>query len=182
MKRKVYSSIDYASVNKEDHTIDITIVFNEFVSELEIAAAIIQHPMSLSINKRWSDEHLTAYSDFITSVESMIGSRFQIIKSYQSKKSYAYYIDFKVPVDDMEEAVVWTVRFRIADHLEKGDRAENLDFNSNLIFKSIVIGDNLELSTPFNVLNQIRRILNGLAVGDFNVLYERYTSRDFKFE
>ena len=112
----------------------------------------------------------------------MIGSRFKITKSYQSKKSYAYYIDFKVPVDDMEDAAMWTVRFRIADHSEKGDKAENLDFNNNLIFKSIVIGDNLESSTPFNALNQIRRILNGLAVGDFNVLYERYTSRDFKFE
>lgn len=182
MRRKVYSSIDYASVNRESHTIDITIVFNEFVSELEIAAATIQHPIGLSKNKRLSDEHLTAYSDFITSVESMIGSRFKITKSYQSKKSYAYYIDFKVPVDDMEDAAMWTVRFRIADHSEKGDKAENLDFNNNLIFKSIVIGDNLESSTPFNALNQIRRILNGLAVGDFNVLYERYTSRDFKFE
>lgn len=182
MRRKVYSSIDYASANKENHIIDITIVFNEFISELEIAAATIQHPLGLSKNKRWSDEHLAAYSDFITSVESMIGGRFKITKSYQSKKSYAYYIDFKVPVDDMEEAVVWTVRFRIADHSEKSDRAENLDFNSNLIFKSIIIGDNLESSSPFNALNQIRRILNGLAVGDFNVLYEWYTSRNFKFE
>lgn len=182
MIRKVYSSIDYSRINRENHTIDITIVFNEFVSELEIAAATIQHPIGLSTNKRWSDEHLTAYSDFITSVESMTSGLFKITKSYQSKKSYAYYIDFQVPIDDMEDAVVWTVRFRIADHLEKGDRAENLDFNDNLIFKSIVIGDNLELSNPFNALNQIRRILNGLAVGDFNVLYERYTSHDFKFE
>lgn len=175
--KRVYSSI--ANTNYNEHVIDIVIEFYNIADTSEVAAATIKHPVGLSPKERWSDEQLTAYSDFIASVESMVGSRFEISNSYQSKKSYAYYIDFKVPVDDIDDIVMWTVRFRIADHEQKGDKSENLDFSSNFIFKSITIGDNFSSDQPFQILNSIRKILNGLAVGDFNVLYTRYKSSYF---
>ena len=145
----------------------IEIIINTEVSESEVAASEkIKHPLSVKKKNRLSDDELRLYNDFIDSMRTPIISRnFIIIREYQSKKSYAYYIDFD-PVDKQGQPFNGPVRiqFRFAEHNQKHGKAENT--SSDLIIKSFTFND-ITYDSYYPIFKKVIDICNHLQEGDF---------------
>lgn len=145
----------------------IEIVFNYDYKFDDIAASErVKHPTSVKKKFRMSDSQLQTYNDLVDSmIAPLIKRNFIINKEYQSKRSYAYYIDF-YPVDREGNRHDESVRllFRAAEHQMK--HGEEGPVSEDLILKSfMLLGE--EYKDPFALQRKVIDICEHLMDGDF---------------
>lgn len=135
----------------------------------DIAAVNLNHPHS---KFKLTDSELQVYSDFVESMISPIQAHeFKITESYQSKKSYAYYVKF-YPVDKEGKILDQVnVIFRLAEHRSKTiDHSSNSSSNKSRRFiKSFVIND-LVYTDPLAFQNRVDYLCDRLQEGDYSEL------------
>lgn len=165
MKRYIRPIDDEATMYAAKYIIEV--VFNYGANSSEVAASNrVKQPNHIKRQYRLSDSQLQTYNDL---VDSMIGPllkrKFIINGEWQSKKSYAYYIDF-YPVDRDGNKFPDHVRmiFRASDHDivhgEEGLVAEDL------VLKSFTLmGETYK--DPFSLQRKIIDICEHLMDGDF---------------
>lgn len=148
-----------------DYFIEITI--NTDVEHTNIAASeLVKHPKSIKKSARFTDEELRFYNDFIDSMRApIIHRKFRIKNEYQSKRSYAYYIDF-YPRDrnGKEFGELVEIIFRVAEHNIKHGDVD--DTSETLIIKSFTL-DGVTYPTPYDLQKKIIEICEHLQDGDF---------------
>ena len=155
-------------IRKSNPVYIILIDINTEVVQSNVAAAnYVNHPKSVKRSIRMSDQELKFYNDFIDEMRTPILSRnFIILKEYQSKKSYAYYIDF-FPIDHQGNRFQEAVRilFRVADH----DTAYREDdrVSEELIIKSFTL-NGVTYASPYQLRKKISDICDHLQDGDFD--------------
>lgn len=150
---------------KPSHTIDIVVEFNQCWDD--IAASAVEHPKNVKKKYLWSDDELTAYNDLIETIIGIIRShKFEILQSYQSKRSYSYYIDF-LPTSGDE---VIEIRFRIADHARRELSDEGIVTTDNApIIKSFTLGSK-KYPNMIDIYKAVKHICDDLAKGDYYTL------------
>lgn len=161
--------------NNTVRVMDIHIMV-ESAEDNRLVASYI-HPPSIRAEYKLSEIQLGAYEDFIDTVISIINHYgFEINKSYQSKKSYAYYVEFKV--FDIEESN-WLVRFRISAH-NSSTFKDIQNVNYRTIFRKIMIGTDKEFTSYSQAIKGIDYICKGLAIGDLEVINTSYEDMTFE--
>ncbi len=153
--------------NMYDAKYVIEIVFNYGPKYEDVAAsARVMHPKNIRKIDRLTDAQLRNFNDLVDSMIGPLVKRNFIIKDeYQSKKSYAYYVDF-YPVDREGCKFKDEVRiiFRASDHDlvhgEEGLVAEDL------ILKSFTLMGKT-YTDPFALQRKVIDICEHLMDGDF---------------
>lgn len=155
-------------INDKKRWIEITLYVNPSLPQ-EIAAVKLRHPSS---KLKLTDEELQIYEDFVETILSVInGHDFRIIKDYQSKRSYAYYVDF-YPVSKTGEILdLVHVIFRVAEHTMK--HGED-GLNKNVYVKSFVIND-IEYDKIMPFRNRVSYLCDRLQEGDYDELLTKPT-------
>lgn len=149
---------------KPTYVLDIEVEFNDCWDN--IADSIVNHPKNVKKKYLWSDDELTAYNDLIETVLGLIKShKFEILRNYQSKKSYSYYIDF-LPNRGSE---VIEIRFRITDHSKRSLNDETAFSGSAPIIKSFVMGSK-RYSNLVDIYKAVKNICDDLLKGDYSAL------------
>lgn len=149
---------------KPTYVLDIEVEFNDCWNN--VAASIVNHPKNVKKKYLWSDDELTAYNDLIETVLGLIKShKFEILRNYQSKNSYSYYIDF-LPTRSNE---VIEIRFRITDHSKRSLNDETTFSDSAPIIKSFVMGSK-RYSNLVDIYKAVKNICDDLSKGDYSVL------------
>ena len=165
MKRYIKPFDDESKMYDAKYLIEI--VFNYEPNYEDVAAsARVSHPKSIKKSKRLTDAQLRTFNDLVDSmIGPLIKRKFIIKNEYQSKRSYAYYVDF-YPVDRQGVKFNDTVRilFRASDHDlvhgEEGFVAEDL------ILKSFtLLGETY--TDPFALQRKVIDICEHLMDGDF---------------
>lgn len=164
-------------------TINIVV---EFDPVLNIAASDRITYRDLPFGKQYSDEQLQWYNDMIDNVLYLVEeySGFNVIEAYQSSESYSYYIEFEAFKEDGTSLGNFTIKFRIADHLEPSkNRLRNRNSNQGSteeqikqfgnrrkkIFRSIKINE-VSQSGLREVVETIQQICDELLAGNVDVL------------
>ena len=149
---------------KPTYVLDIEVEFNDCWNN--VAASIVNHPKNVKKKYLWSDDELTAYNDLIETVLGLIKShKFEILRNYQSKKSYSYYIDF-LPTRGNE---VIEIRFRITDHSKRSLNDQTTFSDSAPIIKSFVMGSK-RYSNLVDIYKAVKNICDDLLKGDYSAL------------
>ena len=149
------------------YIIEVIINTDTVHSDVAAATSYVKHPVSIKKSARMSNQELQFYNDFIDEMHTPILSRnFIIINEYQSKKSYAYYIDF-YPVDrdgkKFDEAV--RILFRVAEHNQVHGTPDRV--SEELIIKSFTL-DGVTYPSPYRLRLKISDICEHLQDGDFD--------------
>lgn len=150
------------------YIIDVSVEFFENVYEVA-SSTFVKHPLNIKKKKRYTDGQLVAWNDFISSVVSIInGENFEIVRYQQSKRSYAFYLDFYPISDDGEYLDMVQIRFRIADHKEHGSMGTNLRLKTQII-KNFYVGSE-EYASTYEVMQAVKKICKCLKKGDYTSL------------
>lgn len=149
---------------KPIYVLDIEVECNDCWNN--VAASIVNHLKNVKKKYLWSDDELTAYNDLIETILGLIKShKFEILRNYQSRKSYAYYIDF-LPNGSSE---VIEIRFRITDHSKRSLNDETAFSDSAPIIKSFVMGSK-RYSNLVDIYKAVKNICDDLSKGDYSAL------------
>ena len=122
----------------------IEVVINiDYVEDriLEVAASTVQHPENIKKRKRLSDLKLGVLNDIVEGVISCVKHyQFPILESYQSKRSYSYYLTFQ-PIDKKgNRSTPIPIKFRVGDiHKRQLDTAQP----RRIFIVSVTMGDYL---------------------------------------
>jgi len=163
MKKLIYN--EDSRMNDAKYLIEI--VFNyDYKSDDVAASERVKHPLNINKKFKMSDSQLQTYNDLVDSmIAPLIKRKFIINSEYQSKRSYAYYIDF-YPIDREGNRYDESVRllFRASDHAiqhgEEGQLSEDLVLKSFLLFGE-------EYKDPFALQRKVIDICEHLMDGDF---------------
>lgn len=114
-----------------------------------------------------TEEQKAAYRDMIHNIMQLfVRSGFEIIKHYQSKKSYSYYIrvkpEFYEGVEQFAEPI--EVKFRISDHALAADDEEKKD--APIIYTIFI--NNVDCDSRKEVIQNLRNICRDLKCGDYS--------------
>ena len=157
-----------------NNVITITFEFATFPPE-QVAASQdvnITHKPGIALKDRYSEEQLEEYREFVLNIVNAIkGHQFEITRSQQSKRSYAYYIDFYPVTAEGVKLDKVKIIFRIADHKINDGTGEDIDFkpHSRVYMKNFHI-DTTKYPDQFSVVMAVNDICDGLAEGDYSVL------------
>lgn len=142
----------------------ITDSWDQIVSDIEI-----RDPISMSKKYRLSEDAKSDWSDFLTSVISVIrGRHFDIIRQYQSSKSYSYYVDFYPVTLDGQKLDEVELIFRFSDHRHKNAVGEFQ--TEDFMFRSFEVNGQRYKST-YDVMMAVRHICEDLQKGDYSTVY-----------
>ena len=135
----------------------------------DIAAVTLKHPNS---KFKLTDEELQIYEDFVESTLSILyGHDFKIIKDYQSRRSYAYYINFYPVSKDGEILDLVKVIFRIAEHeMKHGEEGIQKD----VFIKSFTI-NNITYDKIMPFRERVSYLCDRLQEGDYDQLLTKPT-------
>lgn len=135
------------------------------------ASDYIEHPKNIRKTQRIDNIKLVILNDIVWSLMSVMNSHgFKIIKRYQSKKSYAYYIWCDIDPEKKFGLPIFKINFRIADHLNKG-LDDDIVEASNVYIKSIYIGEN-EYKDPMKMMRDFDAMCDKLQQGDLSGLFD----------
>lgn len=172
--------------NTKHRTIDIVV---DFVPMEEVSSEThVEYRPNLTPEQQYTEEQLIWYNDLIDNVLNALEdyAGFNIIDDYQSDDSYSYYIEFEAFTSEGQSLGNFTVKIRIADHLEPRKRralnrpansrtAEEVAKNSankkSKIFRSIKINE-VSQSGLVAVMQTIWRVCDELLAGNVSVLDE----------
>lgn len=151
--------------------IQLNVIINLDYIYTDIAASEVNHPKNIRKSNRLDEAKLTILNDIVDSVVSVIRSyHFDIIKKYQSSKSYTYYIWFEPKTSDGRKLIPVKIVFRISgDHRSKSMEGA-ISEGVQVIVRSINIGED-EYKDVLGVMNKVDKICKELSVGNLSELY-----------
>jgi len=121
---------------------------------------------------RYTDSELDAYDDFIVNMLNVLETyKFDIIREYQSKKSYTYYVEF-YPTDHFNNRLdKFLLVIRIGDHKMKSSRGSETIKSNNKVIKSFWIGSTQYPST-YKIRESLIKICEELQDENYDILDE----------
>lgn len=154
--------------------IELNVIINVGHQFSDVAASdvldYVNHPRNIKKAERLDQTKLVVLNDIVSSILSVITShQFKILKRYQSKKSYAYYVWCDIDPDRKYNLPVFKINFRIADHLNDGLTDTTVE-TSKLFVKSIMIGDT-EYEDPMVMMTEFDKMCDELSNGNIRALY-----------
>ncbi len=155
-----------------DHILPITVCFDAEGTDIAASDDLVSHPKNIKRKYRFSEDQLAAFNDIISTVCSVLKSHhFKVTKTYQSKKSYSYYIHF-YPTDkngDMwDESIV--IVFSIREHSNKSISDGIIDSHEAYV-KTFLVGSK-KYEHGIDVMKAVRSICDRLSEGDYSALDE----------
>lgn len=167
MKRWIKSS-------KQD-TKPVKIVLEITYKDDSIAASDsepLKHP-SIRKSRKKSDLWLREINNLVGSLlGTMKGKKFNIIKAYQSGKSYAYYIRFNPADKDgnlFNQELVFQIELRDHTSLTHGDK---YDSSQGHLFMKAYYYDDKKYTNLFDLLTDLYKLLDELQEGNFNAFFD----------
>lgn len=152
---------------KDIHIIEIDIILDYNTSG--IAASLIVHPTNISRRRKLDDLRLQILNNIaMSAITTIQGQDFTITKTYQSKKSYSYYIQFQVTTIS-GETIETGILFRISNHKMKGIETP-LDSGTVIIREFVVKGKHYDNSVA--IIQTIGTICKELRKGNIKILDE----------
>lgn len=145
------------------------ILYDEYIESTKH----VNDPISIKEGDRLSTVDLNLWDDFVDTILNTIHYYdFDITDEHQSGKSYSYYISFYPISEDgvrFEEEV--KVIFRLSDHRLKREMNTKYNRIKKAVFKSFEVNSE-SYETPYDVMEAVVKICDGLQQGDYQVLYK----------
>lgn len=165
--------------------IDIIVDIDDYTQSENIAAANTEAKTfqpSIKKSLKISDEALVIYTDFLNSVLRVITSKgLEIVRHYQSKRSYTYYIEVEHYGNLDEDVVKYEITFRISEHINRTLVKTTKPDNENQIvvpvIKNYQIG-NFTSSVYTQVMIHLNKICIGIANDEESALQSEYVIFD----
>ena len=156
----------YISSNKE--IIDIEVIINFETNTDNLAASTyVHHPNSIAAKNKLTDAELNVIDNIVESIIShVLSCNFKLGNHYQSKKSYAYYVEFIVP-DTLNEIKMIRMKFRVGEH--KGTAGTKA--TRRIIIKDIKVGKK-EFQSPVKMIYEIDDMFTELSKGNIDAVFE----------
>lgn len=136
------------------------------------ASVEMQHPKSINKIYRLTDTELDIWRSVVESVVNELDIRnFEIIRQWQSRRSYSYYIDFYPVTSDGTKLDLVQIRFRLSDHGKGVHKVEHTR-DRKLMFRDFTINDFTCPANPLNLKNLIGQMCDDLMKGDYSTLWQ----------
>lgn len=156
--------------------VDIIVDIDDYDIDNSIAANLEAKTFQPHVKhtQKMSDEALTLYTNFIEGVLTVIESMsLKVIKHYQSKKAYTYYIhiDHVSSIEDVP--VLYKIIFRIGNHINPTLRITSRKSKSYQFVVPIIKQihfKNYDEPTYTRAMVYLNQICNGIANDDESVL------------
>ena len=153
---------------KPKYIIDICGYLSE-ESQALVASIELKHPKSIKKIYKLTDTELDIWSSVVESVINELDIRnFEIIKQWQSKGSYSYYVDFYPVSKDGIKLERVQIRFRISDHGRVGKGSQEKS-SRRPMFRNFTVND---FTCPANLKNLVGEICDDLMSGDYSTLWK----------
>jgi len=156
-----------------DVIINVDYDFEDIAASKEL---YVNHPYSIKKSKALDEDKLLILNDIVVSILSVFTSHgFEILKRYQSKKSYSYYVLCDIDPQKKYNLPIVKIQFRISDHNDAGIDEDVVE-TSSVYIKSIKIGDE-QYERPMKMMAAIIDMCDRLAEGDDSALYKSIGAR-----
>lgn len=151
--------------------IDIIVDIDDYIQSENIAATNTEAKTfqpSIKKSLKISDEALVIYTDFLNSVLRVITSKeLEIVRHYQSKRSYTYYIEVEHYGTLGEDVIKYEITFRISEHINRTLVKTTKPDSENQIVVPVIKNYQIGKFTS-SVYTQVMIHLNKICIGIAN--------------
>ena len=161
--------------------IDIILDIDDYMQPENIAATSTEAKTfqpSIKKSLKISDEALVIYTDFLNTVLRVIaGKELEIVRHYQSKRSYTYYIEVEHYGTSGEDVIKYEITFRISEHINRTlVKTTKSDSENQIVvpvIKNYQIG-NFTSSVYTQFMIHLNKICIGIANDEESALQSEY--------
>lgn len=155
-------------INCSKEVIDIEVIINFETNTDNLAASTyVHHPTNIAARHKLTDAELNVVDNIVESIIShVLSCNFKLGGHYQSKKSYAYYVEFIVPDTSIGIKMV-RMKFRVGEH--KGSAETKT--TRRIIIKDIKVGKK-EFQDPVKMIYEIDDMFTELSKGNIRAVFE----------